>query len=372
MKIESYKLKNGETRYKFNAYLGLDPLTGKEIRTNRRGFKTKKQAQLEYVKLVNTGIINKDNITFKQATERWLPIYQTTVKPATYERVCGVFRKHIFPYIGDKKIETITTDIMQELIMIKSTEIVEFKLINSYTSMVFKFAKQQKYCKENPCLDVIYPKPDISTVEEETINFWSKEEAIQFLNYCKQDLAYIYYAYHRLAIFTGARRGELLALKWSDINFIDNTITINKSLSKNKEGGYSIMPPKTKSSNRTISIDPETLTILRKWKNIQNDQYKVINFDNLIFTNTEGKHLNIKRPRYTMLKVIKKHGLRRIRLHDLRHTHASLCFESGMDLKEVQYRLGHSNIKTTLNIYVHVSKSKERQSIQKFTNYMNS
>lgn len=372
MKIESYKLQNGETRYKFNAYLGLDPLTGKEIRTNRRGFKTKKQAQLEYVKLVNTGIINKDNITFKQATERWLPIYKTTVKPATYQRVCGVFRKHIFPYIGDKKIETITTDIMQELIMIKSTEIVEFKLINSYTSMVFKFAKQQKYCKENPCLDVIYPKRDISTVEEETINYWTKEEAVEFLNYCKTDLAPVYYTYHRLSIYTGARRGELLALKWSDINFTKHTIRINKSLSRNEENTYSLMPPKTKSSNRTISIDPETISILKQWKKYQIDQYKIMNINNFVFTDLEGNHLNIKRPRSTMIQIIKKHNLRRIRLHDQRHTHASLCFEAGMDIKEVQYRLGHSNIKTTLNIYVHLTKTKEKQSFDKFATFMKS
>lgn len=372
MKIESYKLKSGQTRYKFNIYLGIDPLTGKEVRTNRRGFKTKKQAQIEYVKLLNEGIANKDNMSFEQTTNEWLQLYESTVKPATFQRVSGVFRKHIHPYIGNKKLDTITTDIMQKLIMIKSKEIVEFKLINTYTSMVFKYALKQGYVKNNPCLNVIYPKPQVDTLVEDKINFWSKEEAIEFLNYCEQDLAYIYYAYHRLAIFTGARRGELLALKWSDINFINNTITINKSLSKNKEGGHSIMPPKTKSSNRTISVDPETLNILKKWKKIQIDQYKVINFDNLVFINAEGKHLNIRRPRYTMQKIIEKHGLRKIRLHDLRHTHASLCFEAGMDIKEVQYRLGHSNINTTLNIYVHVSKSKERQSIQKFSNYMNS
>ena len=372
MKIESYKLKNGQTRYKFNIYLGIDALTGKEVRTNRRGFKTKKQAQIEYVRLLNEGIPNKDNMSFEQITKEWLQLYESTVKPATFQRVSGVFRKHIYPYIGSRKLDTITTDIMQKLIIIKSKEIVEFKLVNTYTSMVFKYALKQGYVKTNPCLHVIYPRPQVDTLVEDKIKFWSKEEAIEFLNYCEHDLAYVYYVYHRLAIFTGARRGELLALKWTDIDFVNNTITINKSLSKNKEGGYSIMPPKTKSSKRTISIDLETLVILKKWKKAQIDLYKVINFDNLVFINAEGKYLNIKRPRYTMQKVIEKHSLRRIRLHDLRHTHASLCFEAGMDIKEVQYRLGHSNIKTTLNIYVHVSKSKERQSIQKFSNYMNS
>lgn len=132
------------------------------------------------------------------------------------------------------------------------------------------------------------------------------------------------------------------------------------------------MPPKTKSSNRTISIDPETISILKQWKKYQIDQYKIMNINNFVFTDLEGNHLNIKRPRSTMIQIIKKHNLRRIRLHDQRHTHASLCFEAGMDIKEVQYRLGHSNIKTTLNIYVHLTKTKEKQSFDKFATFMKS
>ncbi len=103
MKIESYKLKSGETRYKFNVYLGINPLTGKEMRTNRSGFKTKKQAEIEYIKLSTDGVMNKDNATFEQVAKQWLELYQTTVKPATYIRVEGIFRNHLYPYIGNKK-----------------------------------------------------------------------------------------------------------------------------------------------------------------------------------------------------------------------------------------------------------------------------
>lgn len=371
MKIESYKLKNGQTRYKFNIYLGIDPLTGKEVRTNRRGFKTKKQAEIEYIKLSNNGIMNQDNATFRQVSDQWLDLYENTVKPATFIKAVGLFNNHLYPYLGNKKIDAIDPTIMQNLIVLKSKEISEFKLLNTYARRVFKYAKSLGYTNDDPTKDIIYPvinKP----IDEDDINYWTKEEAIEFLNYSKNDMPIVYYTFMRLSIYTGARRGELLSLKWSDINLINKTLRINKAYSRAKEKKYEVSSPKTKASIRTISIDDETISILKEWKKYQKDNYKILNIDNLTFTSVNGTHLNVDKPRKWMMKIIKNNNLRKIRLHDLRHTHASLCFEAGLDIKEVQYRLGHKDIKTTLNIYVHVTKNKELQSAQKFSNFMSS
>ena len=371
MKIESYKLQNGETRYKFNAYLGLDPLTGKEIRTNRRGFKTKKQAQIAYAKITNTGILNTENATFKQVSEQWLALYENTVKPATFIKAEGLFRNHLYPYIGKRKIDSIDLITMQNLITLKSTEIKEFRLLNTYARRVFKYAKPLGYVSEDPTKDVIYPVIREEIVEDD-INFWTKEEANAFLEYSKEQMPIIFYTYMRLSIYTGARRGELLALKRSDVNFINKTMKINKAYSRSKLKKYDVSSPKTRASIRTITIDEETIKILKTWKKYQISHIKVTNLNDIVFSSVNGTYLNVDKPRKWMLKIIKKNDLQRIRLHDLRHTHASLCFEAGMDIKDVQYRLGHADIKTTLNIYVHVTNNKEIESANKFANFMSS
>ena len=367
MKIESYKLKSGETRYKFSIYLGLDPLTRKEMRTTRRGFKTIKQAQIEYIKLSTDGIVNKENTTFKEVATEWLSIYEDTVKPATFLKAEGLFRNHLYPYIGNRKINSIDPLIMQKLITLKSTEIKEFRLINTYASRVFRYAKPLGYVDSDPTKDVIYP--NINQKIDDSINYWLKSETLDYLSFCKTDMPYIFYTFMRLSIFSGARRGELLVLTWNDIDFKNNTLRINKSYSRAKLKKYDVSTPKTKASIRTITLDTETLTILKK-RRLKQQEYKILNMDNIIFTSANGTYLNVDKPRKRMMKIIKKHDLRKIRLHDLRHTHASLCFESGMDLKDVQYRLGHADIKTTLNIYVHVTRDKEVQSAKQFENFM--
>ncbi len=260
---------------------------------------------------------------------------------------------------------------MQNLITLKSTEIKEFKLVNTYARKVFKYAKPLGYVNHDPTKDVIYPVIPKS-IDEEVINFWTKEETIEFLNYAKKDMPLIYYTFMRVALFTGARRGEILALSWKDIDLKKRTIKISKAYSRAKVKKYDVSSPKTKTSIRTITIDDETIGILKQWKNFQNSHIKVTAIDDIVFSSTNGTYLNVDRPRSWMMKVIKKHNLKQIRLHDLRHTHASLCFEAGMDIKDVQYRLGHADIKTTLNIYIHVTKDKEVESAQKFANFMQS
>ena len=128
MKIIAYKDSKGKTRYKFNIYLGIDELTGKEIRTNRSGFKSEKNAAIAYARLKNEGV-------------------NVSVNPT-----------HILPHLGRKKIKRITPRIMQKLIDKKSKEIKSYTRINAYSSKVFELALNQNIISENPSDKVIYPK----------------------------------------------------------------------------------------------------------------------------------------------------------------------------------------------------------------------
>lgn len=371
MKIKSYKDKEtGKTLYKFNAYLGLDPLTGKEIRTNRQGFISKKQAEIEYIKLKNKRTVGNHTYTLDEMVKMWAEQYEKTVKYTTYTKIMGTFRKHILPYIGSKKLEKITPTIVQSLIDLKAKEIVEFKNINIYLRKVYKFAIGRGITDYNPCTNIVYPKK-----ERENPNLYEyreKEELQKFLDACKKELPTMWYVFFRIASYAGLRKGEILALQWNDIDFKDQTISVTKSLSFTKASKKAITKPKTKTSVRVISLDEDTIKILREWKKLQKDLLKFTEINQYVFTTENNELLGLNYPRKKFIRVIKKYKLRKIRLHSLRHTHASLCFEAGMSIKDVQYRLGHSSPDTTMKVYVHVTKSKEKKSAEKFAKLMSS
>lgn len=375
MNIKSYRDKNGNIRYKFNAYLGVDDLTGKEIRTNRSGFKSKKQAELVYAKLRNEKIRRKTNPTFMEVSERWLELYSETVKYSSYKRTKSLFNTHIYPYLANKPLKNITTSMLQELTNAKSKELASFSKINAHIKRIFDYAISRDIVDYNPALSVIYPIRNVNSVDRyETIEFWEKNELKEFLNACEKDLNFMWFCYFWILSYTGMRKSELQALEWSDIDFNNKTININKSLSTYKDNKKFISSTKTKNSTRIITLDNKSLDLLLSWKQQQTEIYKktVIKgkMQKYVFIDKTLELTSHNAPRKRFLRVVKNNNLRKIRLHSLRHTHASLCFEAGMDIKDVQYRLGHSNIETTLNIYVHISKIKERKSIAKFENFM--
>ena len=163
-------------------------------------------------------------------------------------------------------------------------------------------------------------------------------------------------------IYTGLRRGETLALTWQDINFKNNTLTVNKTLGIGEYKKVVISTPKTQNSYRTIDLDEKTVLELQK--------LKLQSRSPIIFPNKKGKHSRLSNISDKLNKAIKETGLKKIRVHDLRHTHASLLFASGASMKYVQERLGHTDIKTTMNIYTHVTKDTKEKDLNKFIKYM--
>ncbi|WP_296114988.1 site-specific integrase [uncultured Anaerococcus sp.] len=184
----------------------------------------------------------------------------------------------------------------------------------------------------------------------------------------------MWYVYFRILSLTGMRKGEAQALEWDDINFKENKIRINKTISTYGRNKKHISNPKTSSSNRIISVDKTSIDLLKDRKKEQKEWNKNIRVEDktqkYIFTTKDNELTYHNAPRKQFLKVVKNNNLRKIRLHDLRHTHASLCFEAGMSPKDVQYRLGHKEIQTTLDVYTKVTRGKEKASIEKFTDFM--
>lgn len=183
------------------------------------------------------------------------------------------------------------------------------------------------------------------------------------------------YSFFRTLAFTGMRVGELLALTWKDIDFNDNYIKINKTLARGKNRRLYVEQPKTKNSKRDIPVDDETMNILKKWRLEQRKWLLTLGINTLsknqlVFSNQKNEYLQLSKPRKWLEVIIKQNNLKRITIHGLRHTHASLLLEAGANIKDVQERLGHSSIQITMDLYIHITDKRKEKTAAQFAKYI--
>ena len=379
--IKSYKLKNGETRYEFPAYLGIDPLTGKQKRTMKRGFKTRKEAELALARIkldVASGNYKQERAeTYQELFDLWVVQYENTVEESTFVKTTRIFKNHILPAMALYKIEKITIDVCQKHVNEWAAKLKNFRATKSYAAKVLDFAIKRGYLTTNPFALVELPTNVLKKrikVEEKKENFYTREQLIQFLACLEKESNYKAYALFRLLAFSGMRKGEALALTWNDINFTTNELQITKAISSGKNNHIYLKTTKTGDS-RTIKMDDNTMAVMKEWKKQQKQDYLVLGFNTmqpkqLVFSNAVNEYIQPTKTRKWILHVQKKYKLGTITTHGLRHTHCSLLFEAGASLKEVQDRLGHSDVQTTMNIYAHVTKKAKEEAIQKFASYI--
>lgn len=377
--IESYTLSNGQKRYRFKVYIGIDPLTGKEKRTTRSNFKTIKEAELALARLkieIANGQYKKVQAeTYREVYELWVKVYEKTVEESTFVKTTGIFRNHILPTMGAYKIDKINVDICQRHVDGWIEKLVNGDKTKNYASLVMRFAIKRGYIKTNPfdLVDLPRKRKKIST-KRETENFYTKEQLRQFLEYAEQHPNYKIYAFFRLLAYSGMRKGEALALTWTDINFKDNEISINKAIGQGISQKLYIKATKT-NTDRTIKMDEATMVILKEWKKKQQQAYLTLGYntlqkEQLVFSNTKNSFIQPTKTNDWLRSIIGKSNLPPITTHGFRHTHCSLLFEADATIKSVQDRLGHSDVKTTMDVYAHVTASAKEDAIQKFKNYM--
>lgn len=378
--IQSY-IKNGKKFYKFQVYIGTDPLTGKRKKTTRSGFKSRTEAKAELSRIqlqIANGTYKKQVVeTYQEVYNLWIKQYEHTVQESTFVKTSGLFRNHILPSLGEYKIEKINVDVCQKHVNEWFYKLQKFRTVKAYASKVFDFALKRGYIQINPMKLVETPirleQPSIDG--EELENFYTREQLLIFLECLKKGDNFKAYILFWLLAFSGMRKGEALALTWNDINFKESEIRINKALSRGKNNQLYVKTTKNKKS-RTIKMDKDTMKILSSWKKRQKQEYLVLGFNTsdpkqLVFSNELNTFLQPTKTRKWMLQVQKKNNLDKITTHGLRHTHCSLLFEAGVSIPEVQERLGHDDVQTTLNIYTHVTKKAKENAIQKFVNFLN-
>lgn len=378
--IKKYTTKNEETRYLFQTYLGIDPLTGKERRTTRRGFKTMKEAKQAERNLLldveENGLPSNQSDgfrdpTFEELASLWLENYKTTVKPSTFENVRVKVEKMTEEHFKELKLKKITVAYCQRVVIELSKTYVLYNHYLSVINRIFKYAVLMDILDSNPFDKVIKPK---SRQVQRKGNFLTKEELKEFLKLAQTATLSYFFPLVHLMSYTGLRQGEALALKWSDIDFENKKITVDKTAVRIKEK-QTLQTPKTKNSKRVISIDPTTLSILKSWKK---DQIKIYfkngkhfeGDDNFIFTNERGEWVHIHNFIRYFKRFIADHKLKQITPHGLRHTHASLLFSAGVEPKNISDRLGHSTVQITLDLYTHITEEQRTDTVEKLLEYM--
>ncbi|MMZ48245.1 Tyrosine recombinase XerC [compost metagenome] len=378
--FQKYTTKKDGTMWLYKYYTDeINPVTGKKKPSTKRGFKTKAEAKLDAAQtekeIADGTFIKQDKtITFEEVYEQWYETNSPTFKPPTRKAVRSKFKSQILPHFGNVKINDITRSYCQEVINKIAKKIKSVENMKMYANQVFEFAVLMEISKSNPMEGVIIPKKESDHLAEgkKMRNYWEKHEIKKFLGITKQAYCYRDHLMFHLLIYTGARKGEVLALRWNDIDFREKTINLDKTLFFDKKT-FTPLTSKTPASRRVLSLDDTTLALLKKHRTEQSRgivQPIGSNDDRMVFTREDGTPIRLAYPNDKLNEIIRSNKLHKITVHGLRHTHASLLFEAGASIKEVQERLGHSDIKMTMNIYTHVTKAVKEKTADRFEKFM--
>ncbi|WP_301107117.1 site-specific integrase [Sporosarcina sp.] len=381
------------SKWAFTIDIGTDPLTGKRKQKVRSGFKTKGEAEAAAIMLMyelNQEIyMEETDLTFCEFANQWLPIYSEAkdVKPGTIRVRIHEINK-LLPYFSRLKLKDISRIRYQDALNdLKDRGYSDSTRegINRTGRMIFRKALELELIKKDPT-EFAYVKKNKKTIEqleeEEIPKYLEKEELALFLSTAKNQGLELDYLMFLVLSYTGIRVGELVALKWKDIDFVNQTISITKTYynPNNNSVQFQLVTPKTKKSRRKIVVDEDVIKALSLHKEIQT---KIIHqlgdaYDNqdFIFAKTErhlGYPLVIKMVQIRMARLLAFAKLNPVLTpHSLRHTHTSLLAEAGVALEQIMDRLGHSNDQITKNVYLHVTQEMKKEASQKFGELMRS
>lgn len=317
---------------------------GKRRKSTKRGFATKREAE-EWLR--NFFITQKADfdMKFEDFWKMYCADMETRLREHTMRTKKYIVELKILPYFGNKRVNDITAaDIRQwqnELIKMGYSP-TYLKTINNQLSAIFNYAVRYYDLKSNPCAKA----GSMGKSKAEEMDFWTGEEFRKFIDsVMNKRLSYM--AFMTL-YWTGMRMGELLALNPKDVDLEKRTISITKSYQRLGKKDV-ITPPKTPKSKRVITI-PEFLAA--DIKDYMDSLYELQENDRLFpITKYYLEH--------EMQRGIKESGVKRIRVHDLRHSHASMLIELGFSPLEIANRLGHEKVETTLNTYAHLYPNKQ-------------
>ena len=298
--------------------------------------------------------------TIKDLYPEFLEYLQIKNKVTTIDLINSRFKNYILPYFENKKLDEINENeyIKFQIYLLKLNRSPSFYVqTQAMMNNFFDFLKF-KYNIENIPKKVGFIKNQYDYTSNQHKQIWTKKEFKKFIKKVDNPT---YHALFNLLFYTGVRKGEALALKVSDFN--NNYISINRTITKNRyNGNRQMLLPKSKKSIRKIRIDfflkMELKHLIKHYKQVYNNfsnDFFLFGGDKPISTTT----LERKKNRYCKLAKVKQ-----IRIHDFRHSHATMLFRKKVDIKTIKERLGHADISTTLDTYVHTDEKEEKKLIK--------
>ena len=361
--------------YYFVLSSGKDPLTNKRRQYRRSGFQTKEEAELALAKLKieisEADSLNPSNMCFEQFLESWFEPKKLKLQLSTISNYEQQIESNILPFLGKFKLYEINENVLQNYIVRLKEErkLAPATIRTAYGIVTEVLALAMRKKLINP----IYFDEVSLPPEEKHLRVWDKKEIEIFLDARNLilDLSR-YYVGYEILLQTGMRRGEVLALRWKDIDFDQKLIRIRQTLGQvDKNANFEIkVGGKTQTSVRSIYIHDSLIKRLLEQKEVIEREKRALG-DNymdmdLVVCTKHGHWVHPHNFGREFRKIVKSLNLPSIRLHDLRHTHATFLMSKGINPKIVQERLGHKNIKITLQTYSHVLPSMQIEAASKF------
>ena len=316
---------------------------GNQKRKVKRGFAKKKEAE-EFERNFLVQQQQTSDISFDTLCTHYLNDCKVRLKPTSYLQKETYVDTHFKPFFGTMAVADITPFVVrnwQNNIIAKDYKPSYQRVLHQALSAIFNYAVKFFGLKENPCKKA----GAIGKKKADAMDYWTVEEFNAFINVLKLPKKLHVYTMTTVLFWTGMRIGELLALTLEDIDTTNNTISISKTY-KFQQGKAIIQSPKTENSNRIIDVPPEITALITTFAGkhgIQSNQ-RIFEHHNSML----GQEIN---------KICEANNLKKIRVHDLRHSHASFLINHGFSPVVVKERLGHDNIETTLQTYSHLYPS---------------
>lgn len=376
--ISKYIVNGVNKVWRASISIGSDE-NGKYIRKQFYG-KTQKEVKEkleEFKKQMSLGNLpSDDKLTLEHWYYTWLFDYRIKdLKPKSFEKYEGIYRNYIKgSTIGKIKLKDLRATHLQkhynELIDIYNKPVSTVKSLNTRLKPCLAEAEKQGYIQKNYCKMVTLPK-DNTTKEIKVLSSDQQKLFIEAIKGHNLEVLFL------VALSTGLRLGEILGLKWSDIDFNTGTLTVNRTIQRvtqidrngNRESKVIEQLPKTKNSIRTIPIPKNILIKLKDHRLEQNtNRLKLGNlyFNNdYVFCDKLGYPIDDKRPARNLKSILTKLDIEPIKFHGLRHTYATRLFEANVPPKTVQVLMGHSDISITLDIYTHVMEDTKLEAVEK-------
>jgi integrase len=379
--MQGYVARKGN-RYYAVIYEGIDPLTGRERRrwhpagTDRAAAETL-ACDLAERRRCNGGHERGSLTVAVYLTQRWLPSKQIAVRPSTWDAYRRVIDLHVVPRVGRVPLRHLRPDHLERLYAdllddgradgaggLNNKTVVEIHMI---LRRALDDALRRGWILTNPARIAHAPKR--RPLSSNTSHVWNAQQLGAFL---ASTCEHRYHAAIWLTANTGMRRGEILGLRWGDVDFGTAHLSVTRSL---VSVGYELHETRGKSrtARRAINLDPRTIDVLHAWRQHRADEDPEFDCDDLdghVFARPDGAPTHPQLLSDAFKKLVHRSGLPRVRFHDLRHTHATLLLKAGVPIKVVSERLGHSTPGFTMSTYQHVIPGMQQQAAQTFADIL--